>query len=275
MDAHRAQFERHSIHLQFRTVPDQGARFTVRVVKGMIVQVLENLISNSVYWLAQERKLAPTFQPEITVEVDAVAKQVRLSDNGPGNRPARKEQIFQAFHSTKPPGAGSGLGLFIAREIAEYHDAELYWIQRQVAHTKPCTHSSLTWCRARVTLQRMVYERALAKPGFCTAHEKGIKGVLIVDDAFDRPSRTDFAHNELADFWNDLALDSPDQYKTLPEPLKSIPVSEDEIDDAYVEKLYDQRDNLGPLQEAYDRHLRAILGEKHGHLDPLVRSLKI
>ena len=126
LDAHRAQFERHSIHLQFRTVPDQGARFTVRVVKGMIVQVLENLISNSVYWLAQERKLAPTFQPEITVEVDAVAKQVRLSDNGPGIEPARKEQIFQAFHSTKPPGAGSGLGLFIAREIAEYHDAELY-----------------------------------------------------------------------------------------------------------------------------------------------------
>ena len=105
-------------------------------------------------------------------------------------------------------------------------------------------------------------------------NEKGIKGVLIVDDAFDRPSRTDFAHNELADFWNDLALDSPDQYKTLPEPLKSIPVSEDKIDDAYVEKLYDQRDNLGPLQEAYDRHLRAILGEKHGHLDPLVEKLE-
>ncbi len=126
LDTHRAQFDRHSIHLQFRTVPDQGARFTVRVVKGMIVQVLENLISNSVYWLAQERRLTPTFRPEITVEVDAVEKQVRLSDNGPGIEPARQEQVFQAFHSTKPPGAGSGLGLFIAREIAEYHDAELY-----------------------------------------------------------------------------------------------------------------------------------------------------
>ena len=126
LDAHRAQFERHSIRLRFRTVPGQGAHFTVRAVKGMIVQVLENLISNSVYWLDQQRRLTPTFQPEIAVEVDAVEKQVRLSDNGPGIEPARKEQVFQAFHSTKSPGAGSGLGLFIAREIAEYHDAELY-----------------------------------------------------------------------------------------------------------------------------------------------------
>ena len=126
LDAHRAQFERHAIRLRFRTVPNRSANFTVRAVKGMIVQVLENLISNSVYWLGQERKLTPTFQPELYVEVDAVEKEVRFSDNGPGIEPARKEQVFLPFESTKPPGTSSGLGLFIAREIAEYHNAELY-----------------------------------------------------------------------------------------------------------------------------------------------------
>ena len=126
LDAHRAQFTRHAIRLTFRTKPDQGARFAVRAVKGMIVQVLENLISNSVYWLDQERKLTPSFEPDITVEIDTVQKELRFSDNGPGIEPGRKEQVFQAFHSTKPPGAGNGLGLFIAREIAEYHDAALY-----------------------------------------------------------------------------------------------------------------------------------------------------
>ena len=126
LEAHRAQFDRHSICLRFRTVPGLGAHFTVRAVKGMIVQVLENLISNSIYWLDQKQRLTPTFQPEITVEVDTIKKQIRLTDNGPGIESARKEQVFQAFHSTKPPGAGSGLGLFIAREIAEYHEAELY-----------------------------------------------------------------------------------------------------------------------------------------------------
>ena len=126
LDAHRAQFERHAVRLSFRTEPDARARFTVRAVKGMIVQVLENLISNSIYWVDQERKLTPTFQPEIAVEIDTVDKKVRFSDNGPGIDLARREQVFQAFHSTKPPGAGNGLGLFIAREIAEYHDAALY-----------------------------------------------------------------------------------------------------------------------------------------------------
>ncbi len=104
--------------------------------------------------------------------------------------------------------------------------------------------------------------------------EKGIERVLIVDDAFDRPRRTDLAQNELADFWNELPLDSPEQLNSLQEPLNSIPASEEEIDDAYVAALYDQRDNLGPLQKAYDRHLRAILGEKHGHLDHLIAGLR-
>ena len=126
LDAHRAQFERHVVNLSFHTEPDRHARFTVRAVKGMIVQVLENLISNSIYWVDQERKLNPTFQPEIAVEINTGEKKVRFFDNGPGIELARREQVFQAFHSTKPPGAGNGLGLFIAREIAEYHDAALY-----------------------------------------------------------------------------------------------------------------------------------------------------
>ena len=126
LDAHRAQLERHAIRLTFRTKPDQGARFAIRAVKGMIVQVLENLISNSVYWIDQERRLTPSFEPEITVEIDALQKVLNFSDNGPGIEPGRRERVFEAFHSTKPPGAGNGLGLFIAREIAEYHDAGLY-----------------------------------------------------------------------------------------------------------------------------------------------------
>jgi signal transduction histidine kinase len=124
--AHQAQFHRHDIHVRFRTKPEKGAKLEIHAVKGMIVQVLENLISNSVYWLKQERKLDPSFKPEIQVTIDILAKQVRFSDNGPGIEPERQELVFEAFHSTKPPGTGSGLGLFIAREIAEYHNTSLY-----------------------------------------------------------------------------------------------------------------------------------------------------
>lgn len=126
LESHYAQFQRHGIRLSYSTFPERNAQFRVQAVKGMIVQVLENLISNSIYWLKQERKLTPAFQPEIHVVVDAIAKQVRFTDNGPGIEPSRQELVFEPFHSTKPPGAGSGLGLFIAREIAEYHGASLY-----------------------------------------------------------------------------------------------------------------------------------------------------
>ena len=37
-----------------------------------------------------------------------------------------RERIFEAFFSTKPAGEGKGLGLFIAREVARYHGADLY-----------------------------------------------------------------------------------------------------------------------------------------------------
>jgi C4-dicarboxylate-specific signal transduction histidine kinase len=48
-----------------------------------------------------------------------------VSDNGPGVSEEIAEDIFKPFFTTKPPGEGKGLGLYIAREIAHYHDVEL------------------------------------------------------------------------------------------------------------------------------------------------------
>ena len=101
--------------------------------------------------------------------------------------------------------------------------------------------------------------------------KKGIKRVLIVDDAFDLPTRSDLPHNELAEFWDDL---ESEQLEMLEKIMGSIPASEEKIDDAGVAALYDQRDSLGPLQVAFDTHLRAPLRNRHGHLDPLVEELK-
>ncbi|MDA7979454.1 MAG: HAMP domain-containing histidine kinase [Pirellulales bacterium] len=125
VDAHDAQFERHRITVTVDTDPP-GSALRVRMVKGMLVQILENLISNSVYWLRQRAKLRKRFAPCISIEVVVPARQIRFSDNGPGISPDRIDDVFQAFVTTKPPGHGKGLGLFIAREVASYHDASLY-----------------------------------------------------------------------------------------------------------------------------------------------------
>lgn len=43
--------------------------------------------------------------------------QLRVSDNGYGVPPALRERIFEPLFTTKPPGAGTGLGLHTARRL--------------------------------------------------------------------------------------------------------------------------------------------------------------
>ena len=91
----------------------------------MLLQILENLFENSVYWLKVEGRRRRTYKPQIDVTVDAVAKEIVFRDNGPGITLVRAEEIFEPFVTSKPPGYGRGLGLYISREMARYHDWEL------------------------------------------------------------------------------------------------------------------------------------------------------
>jgi len=58
-----------------------------------------------------------------------VVRDTRLAAN-----PELARDIFEAFVTTKPPGEGKGLGLYISREIAAYHGAELYMSDKPSAH---------------------------------------------------------------------------------------------------------------------------------------------
>jgi len=135
LSSHDAQFERHQISLNLRIIPTHG-ELRIRAVKGMIVQIFENLISNSVYWLKRRKREYPQFKPEITVIVNCTDRQIRFSDNGPGVEPDRREDIFLPFVTTKPAREGKGLGLYIAREIAQYHHGKLYLSEKTTAHPR-------------------------------------------------------------------------------------------------------------------------------------------
>jgi C4-dicarboxylate-specific signal transduction histidine kinase len=100
-------------------------KLTVRLVQGMLVQILENLISNSVYWLKLQKIIEHKFEPRIDIVINTQTKQLIFSDNGPGIEWNRREEVFEPFVTTKPPGEGKGLGLYIAREIAKYHGISL------------------------------------------------------------------------------------------------------------------------------------------------------
>lgn len=115
--SHSKEFERHGIKCEF-----DSAVLEVRAVKGMLIQIVENLVANSVYWLKQQARIEHDFKPLIRFALDPRRKVLQVSDNGPGVSKERRERIFEAFVTSKPPGQGRGLGLYICRELAVYHD---------------------------------------------------------------------------------------------------------------------------------------------------------
>ena len=119
---HEREFTRHGMHLELRLPEDA---FMVHAVRGMVIQILENLVVNAAYWLKRQAEYEEGFEPQLIVTVDAKQRQLIVQDNGPGVPVSRKDRIFQPFVTTKPTGMGRGLGLYIARDMAEYHDWSL------------------------------------------------------------------------------------------------------------------------------------------------------
>lgn len=122
MEAHEAQFQRHQVVLNV-LIPERPVE--VSAVKGMVVQVLENLISNSVYWMDIEMERKMSFRPELTISLEDNPPRIRFSDNGPGISKQYKDRIFDRFFSLKDKSHRRGLGLYIAREAAEHNGGAL------------------------------------------------------------------------------------------------------------------------------------------------------
>lgn len=122
LDAHETQFARHQVSLNV-SLPENPVR--VHAVKGMVAQVLENLISNSIYWMSIEKEASDWFKPELTIVLEENPPRIRFSDNGPGIPEQYKDRVFELFFSLKDKSRRRGLGLFIAREAAEKSGGEL------------------------------------------------------------------------------------------------------------------------------------------------------
>lgn len=122
VEAHEAQFERHDIKVRL-DLPQKPVR--VRAVKGMVVQIIENLISNSKYWLDMRTARERGFVPTIVITVHSGPPSIVYEDNGRGIAPENRDKVFRAFFSLKEKSKRRGLGLFIARECAEFNGGTL------------------------------------------------------------------------------------------------------------------------------------------------------
>lgn len=104
---------------------DVSSDFKIVMNRGKLLQVIDNIVLNSEYWLNEQVRLGTLEDPEVRIEIDAPF--VRIADNGRGVDPQVEDALFEPFVSKKPKGAGRGLGLFIVKQLldAEGCDIEL------------------------------------------------------------------------------------------------------------------------------------------------------
>ena len=99
--------------------------------ESKLERLLANLVGNAVKFTAKGR---------VTVELDAEdgVQVVRVADTGPGIPPADLDKLFSKFFRVRRPGEkieGAGLGLSIAKGIAEAHGGTLSVQSREGAGT--------------------------------------------------------------------------------------------------------------------------------------------
>jgi signal transduction histidine kinase len=124
VEGFKARFERHDVTCRVLLDGKPADRpLNVHMVRGLIAQTLENLLTNSVYWLQQGVRDGAHGRA-IDIDFDSKALTLSVTDNGPGIDPRYAKEIFKPYFTTRRKG--KGLGLYIAGELVEYHGGKLY-----------------------------------------------------------------------------------------------------------------------------------------------------
>lgn len=114
IDLLRGECEQHDLRIELRR-PVRLPRLVADEVH--VQQVLLNLLRNAIEAMEAAAPAAPR---RIEVNIACVAPEwvsVQVADHGPGIAEGELEQVFEAFHSTKP--LGLGVGLAICRRLIE------------------------------------------------------------------------------------------------------------------------------------------------------------
>ncbi|MBA3446349.1 MAG: PAS domain S-box protein [Pseudaminobacter sp.] len=132
-----------------------------------ITQVAANFLVNSQHalaaWNGDRRIVVRSFGPQ-----DGTCG-FSVEDTGPGIPEAIRDRIFESYFTTKPVGAGTGIGLSISKQIVERHNGK---IRFEEVHP--------TGARFVVELPAVSGKSAAAPDG--AVPPSGLRYALIIDD---------------------------------------------------------------------------------------------
>lgn len=109
---------------------DHSAGARIHGNRDALMTVLQNMLENAVHACAQARGQARNDAGHIRLLVRRVGDglEIALSDDGAGIPRELRARVLEPFFTTKPQG--SGLGLAVARAVAQAHQGEL-WIDSE------------------------------------------------------------------------------------------------------------------------------------------------
>lgn len=112
----RQQYKDHNIDLEEHLLSGLPA---VVVDAVRIEQVCFNILSNAHYELQHSGKTPKKITIRTFAAVEGQEVIIEISDNGMGISDENKAKIFQPFFTTKDPGKGTGMGLFVCKTIID------------------------------------------------------------------------------------------------------------------------------------------------------------
>jgi signal transduction histidine kinase len=101
--------------------------------RGEMMQVISNLIANSMYALPSGGLLSVSVEDRKGGSEDAELVVVTIRDTGIGIAPENLSRVFDAFFTTRSE-IGTGIGLFGAKQFVEGHGG---WIELESKNGVP------------------------------------------------------------------------------------------------------------------------------------------
>jgi two-component system NtrC family sensor kinase len=176
-----ADIVQRTVQLMSYDLRQQGAAVDVSLAPGLpwvhgdryqLQQVVLNLLTNAMHAVSTLPGDLPR-RVRVAVTRDGPRVSLEVADTGPGLTADVQAQMFSPFFTTKPPGEGTGLGLFVSYGIATAHGGTL------TARSQPGDGATLVLSLPAVPSGA---PESPTHAAAATSAARGPRRILVVDD---------------------------------------------------------------------------------------------